>query len=187
MSEIAGHAATLARRHLAEHLPRRWTHVQAVAAKAARLGAELALERDDADLLCAAAWLHDIGYSPDIRDTGFHSLDGARWLLDQGLDYRLAALVAHHSCASYEADGRGLGAELRAEFDREQSAISDALWFADMTTGPDGQDFTAEERLAEIRERYGPDHLVTEFWKAAEQPLLEAIERTKRRLPPQPM
>ncbi|MFG2049209.1 hypothetical protein ACGFIW_17495 [Micromonospora sp. NPDC048935] len=58
---------------------------------------------------------------------------------------------------------------------------SDALWYADMTTGPDGQDFTVMERLAEIRERYGPDDLVTRFWKKAEPALIEAVRRTQAR------
>ncbi|WP_446214699.1 HD domain-containing protein [Micromonospora sp. IBSANI012] len=141
----------------------------------------------DAELLAAAAWLHDIGYAPDVADTGFHSLDGARWLLRQGFSLRLAALVAHHSCASYEADERGLGDALASEFPLETSATSDALWYADMTTGPDGQDFTVQERLAEIRERYGPDDLVTRFWMKAEQPLIEAVRRTQARMASHPM
>ncbi|WP_030491709.1 HD domain-containing protein [Micromonospora chokoriensis] len=178
-------AAAVAHRHLADELPRRWDHVQAVATKAARLGDVLALP--ESSLLVSAAWLHDIGYAASIRDTGFHSLDGARWLLREGFSYRLASLVAHHSCAAYEAEVRGLGIELADEFEREESPVSDALWFADMTTGPDGQDFTAEERLAEIRERYGPDHLVTRFWDDAERPLLEAVKRTEARMSGYPM
>jgi HD superfamily phosphodiesterase len=156
MTEGPEDAACIAESHLAAALPRRWRHVRAVAAKADRLGQ---LVGEDSQLLVAAAWLHDIGYAPDIADTGFHSLDGARWLLCQGFDLRLAGLVAHHSCASYEAAERGLGGALMAEFPLEEFATSDALWFADMTTGPDGQDLTVEERLAEIRERYGPDDL----------------------------
>lgn len=34
-----------------------------------------------------------------------------------------------------------------------------------MTTGPDGQNLSVEDRLAEIRQRYGPDDLVTRFWR----------------------
>jgi len=41
---------------------------------------------------------------------------------------------------------------------------------------------TVEERLAEIRERYGPDDLVTRFWVRAEAPLFEAVHRTEERL-----
>lgn len=184
MSTLSALAAATSQRHLASLLPRRWLHVQAVAAKAEQLGC---LVGDDADLLTAAAWLHDIGYAPDIADTGFHSLDGARWLLRQGFEARLAALVAHHSCAAYEADERGLGQALASEFPREETATSDALWYADMTTGPDGQDLTVDERLAEIRERYGPDDVVTLFWQEAEPTLRDAIRRTQLRMSAQPM
>ncbi|MFE2616963.1 HD domain-containing protein [Micromonospora chalcea] len=83
---------------LAEPIPRRWQHVQAVGAKAERLERRLRVE--DIQILAAAGWLHDIGYSPSIKETGFHALDGARWLVSQGLCPRLASLIAHHSCAS---------------------------------------------------------------------------------------
>lgn len=58
----------------------------------------------------AAAWLHDIGYTPELATTQFHPLDGARYLRDD----RVVNLVAHHSGARYEAAERGLEAELSA-------------------------------------------------------------------------
>jgi hypothetical protein len=73
------------------------------------------------------------------------------------------------------------------EFPQEESATADALWFVDMTTGPNGQDLTVEQRLAEIRERYGPDDVVTRFWRRAEPELVQAVRRTQRRLQAQPM
>ena len=164
-------AAQLAADKLASTLPRRWQHVQAVGTKAAWLGA--VVDPADADLLVSAAWLHDIGYAPDIVDTGLHSLDGARWLVDNGWDRRLAGLVANHSCALYEAAERGLVEVLASEFPQERSAVADALWYADMTTGPDGEDLTPRERLDEIRNRYGPEDVVTRFWRRAEPELLE--------------
>lgn len=94
----------------------------------------------------------------------------------------MCGLVAHHSCAMLEAELRGLDRELRAEFEDEASMVSDALWWADLTTGPDGQLMTFEERTAEIEERYGPDDLVTEFIRAARPRLLAAVERTEERL-----
>src|SRR4029077_17233843 len=45
---------------LQESLPRRWAHVQGVAARARTLALVLGT---DGDLLEAAAWLHDIGYA----------------------------------------------------------------------------------------------------------------------------
>src|SRR5689334_16254458 len=127
-------ARQVAETELAAPLPRRWRHVQAVAAKAARIAS--IVSEPERPTLVAAAWLHDVGYAPSIAVTEFHALDGARWLRDHGWDDRLASLVANHSCATFEADERGFGAELRAEFPAETSALADALWYSDMTTGP---------------------------------------------------
>jgi hypothetical protein len=138
----------------------------------------------DQDLLVAAAWLHDIGYAPEIVDTGFHSLDGARWLREQGQPVRLAALVAYHSCAVFEAAERGLADDLQSEFEDEHSVVTDLLCYADMTTGPNGQSLTADARLAEIRRRYGPHDVVTRFWLKAEPALHEAVARVEAVLQP---
>jgi len=47
----------------------------------------------DGELLVAAALLHDIGYAPDLVDTGFHPIDGARYLLNTDAPTRLVNLV----------------------------------------------------------------------------------------------
>ncbi|RZU73480.1 HD domain-containing protein [Micromonospora kangleipakensis] len=188
MAQLVDTARQTARIKLEVALPRRWGHVQAVAVKARQVAA--AVPEEDRDILVAAAWLHDVGYSPDLVDTGFHSLDGGRWLRREHFDERIAALVAHHSCAWLEAEERGLDETLAQEFPREESAVADALCFADMTTGPDGQDFEVLERLEEIRSRYGPDHLVTRFIIRAEPEMVAAVRRTQSRLHgrvPQPM
>ncbi|WP_245563496.1 HD domain-containing protein [Longispora albida] len=180
MSDFITEARELAETQLAAALPRRWTHVQAVAAKAAWVSTSLPAE--DGAVLIAAAWLHDIGYGPNIAQTGFHPLDGGRWLRQRSVDDRVVRLVAHHSCAWCEAEERGLGVELASEFDREQSETADALWYCDMTTGPDGQDVGVKARLTEIRSRYGPDHVVTRFINRAEPELVGAVRRVEARL-----
>ncbi|MEU4383125.1 HD domain-containing protein [Micromonospora echinofusca] len=180
MADLVDTARKVARELLETPLPRRWSHVQAVATKADRISA--AVPAEDRAVLVASAWLHDVGYSPGLVDTGFHSLDGGRWLRREQFDERIAALVAHHSCAWLEAEERGLGEVLAAEFPREGTAVTDALCFSDMTTGPDGQDFEVLERLAEIRSRYGPEHLVTRFIGRAEPEMVAAVQRTQRRL-----
>lgn len=58
--------------------------------------------------------------------TGFHPLDGARYLRSVGAPDRVVNLVAHHSCALVEAQLRGLADEL-VEFEDEQSPLRDAL------------------------------------------------------------
>ncbi|MEH0821849.1 MULTISPECIES: HD domain-containing protein [unclassified Micromonospora] len=173
-------AAELAHDLLADALPRRWVHVQKVADKATEASSVLAAP--DRPILVAAAWLHDIGYAPGVQFSGLHALDGARWLRRAGWDERVAGLVAYHSCAAFEAEERQLAGQLRAEFRNEESDVTDALWYADMTTGPDGQDFGIMERLAEIRSRYGPDDVVTRFWSRAQPEIVAAVRRMERRL-----
>src|SRR5689334_25333175 len=79
MTTLASWAEQLARALLQEPLPCRWAHSQGVAARARGLAPVLGA---DADLLMAAAWLHDIGYAPGLAVTGLHALDGARYLRD---------------------------------------------------------------------------------------------------------
>jgi hypothetical protein len=172
-------AHELAARYLAESLPSRWSHVQGVAARAWEVADVVADERD---VLVSAAWLHDLGYAPELVETGFHPLDGARYLRRLGADDRLCGLVAHHSAALVEADQRGLVDQLNAEFPREQSSVGDALWYADLTVGPDGESVTVEERLAEIIERYGTGHVVSLSVEKARPELLAAASRTEQRL-----
>lgn len=169
-------AEELARKHLEVPLPRRWAHVQGVAARARALAAILG---DDTDLLEAAAWLHDIGYSPELAESGFHPLDGARYLRDAHFAERvLCSLVAHHSCAVLEAEERGLASELRREFPPPGRVLNDALAYCDMTTDPSGNTISVRDRLAEIRERYGPHSIVTRFTHNAEPCLVASVERT---------
>ena len=127
-------AAQITRKLLMQQLPVRWAHTQRVAAQARSLSPILG---DDADLLEAAAWLHDIGYSPRLAITGFHPLDGARYLRDiEGAANLVCCLVAHHTCAIVEASQRGLAAVLAAEFGRPRPDLDEALTFCDMTSSP---------------------------------------------------
>jgi hypothetical protein len=171
-------AQSMASSHLAADLPQRWRHVQGVARRASQIAPFVTGEDDT--LVCAA-WLHDIGYSPSIAVTGFHPLDGARFLAAAGVSPRLVALVAHHSYAVLEADLRGLAAEL-GDFDDEPGPVRDALWYCDITTSPEGESVAATDRIAEIKHRYGPDHLVTRFITLATPDLLAAVSRTEQLL-----
>jgi HD superfamily phosphodiesterase len=172
-------ASEIAKDLLERPLPRRWAHTQGVARKARTLAPILG---EEADLLEAAAWLHDIGYSPRVAATGFHPLDGARYLRDvEQADDLLCRLVAGHSCAFIEAAQRGLAQELATEFPPAGKLLSEALTYCDMTTTPDGQPVAVASRLAEIRERYGPVHLVSRFIQLAEPHLLGAVREVQAR------
>jgi hypothetical protein len=167
------HAATL----LAD-LGTRWQHVRGVARQAQRVSPALAPE--DRPYLVAAAWLHDIGYAPDLAATAFHPIDGARHVRALGHE-RLARLVAYHLSARWEAEALGLADELAA-FQREDSATADALTYCDMTTSPTGQRTTLADRLAEIAERYGAEHLVVRCLQRAHDHLASTVERTEERM-----
>jgi hypothetical protein len=131
-----------------------------VARRAAAIGHVL---NGQAGVVEAAAWLHDIGYSQPLVTSGFHPLDGARYLRDRGFGERpLWTLVAHHTCALVEAEERGVAGVLAAEFpigDVGPFTIA-ALTYCDMTIGPDGQPVDVDQRIAEILTRYPPDHVV---------------------------
>jgi hypothetical protein len=173
-------AEQTARHLLQDPLPRRWAHVQGVAAAARTLAPVLDA---DADLVTAAAWLHDIGYAPALAVTGFHPLDGARYLRDvEHADSVLCSLVAHHSGAMTEAAERGLDDELAREFSPARADLADALTYCDMTTSPDGCRLPVEQRLAEIRARYEPGHPVSRAIARSSPELSGAVTRVTRRL-----
>jgi hypothetical protein len=156
----------------------RWSHVQAVAAQARRVSAALAPE--DRPYLIAAAWLHDVGYAPTLDRLGFHPVDGARYVRQQGQE-RLASLVAYHSGARFEAEERGL-VDALAEFEPEDGPLLDAPTYADMTTDPAGQRVDLEERIAEILERHPPGDPVHRAIRRSHPVLREAVHRTRARL-----
>ena len=179
MNTLASWAEPPAQGLLQEPLPRRWAHVQGVAARARGLAPVLGA---DADLLEAAAWLHDIGYAPGLATTGLHQLDGALYLRDaQHADALLCRLVAHHSCAIIEAGERGLADVLSREFEPAPDALSSVLTCCDMTTSPDGEPVPAERRLAEIQDRYGPGHLVCRSIQRATPMNLGAVKQVNDR------
>ncbi|WP_435131452.1 HD domain-containing protein [Actinacidiphila sp. bgisy144] len=174
-------AWSVAESELAEALPRRWAHSQGVAARAEGL-AELLGEQ--AALLRSAAVLHDVGYAPRLAVTGFHPLDGARFLRDQHTaDDRLTRLVANHSFALLEAEERGLRETLEDEFPLlKDQLLVDALVYCDMTTTPGGEPTTAGERVAEIVGRYGADSIVGRFIRRAEPEIVAAVGRIEKGL-----
>ncbi len=179
MQTIASWAQDLARTLLADALPRRWAHVQGVAARARSLAPAIG---PDTGLLEAAAWLHDIGYLPELAATGLHGLDGARYLRDvQHAEPMLCRLVAHHSCAVIEAEERGLAHVLTREFAPPPQPLADALTFCDMTTSPNGEPVHVHNRLAEIHDRYGSGHLVSRSIRRATPLILEAVGQVNAR------
>jgi HD domain len=175
-------ARDLARRLLAEPLPRRWAHTQGVARKADSIAH---IVGEDANLLICAAWLHDVGYAPGLAKTGFHPLDGARYLRDiEKTDDRLCRLVANHSHAIVEAHNRGLAEELADEFPSADGLVVDALTYCDMTTSPEGESVSVEARLLEISLRYGAGDIVAESITEARPQIIRSVHTFAGRLSP---
>jgi predicted hydrolase (HD superfamily) len=168
-------ARELARRLLADSLPRRWAHTQGVGRKAESIAHVVG---DEADILIGAAWLHDIGYAPGLTKTGFHPLDGARYLRDvEKTDDPICRLVAHHSCAIIEARNRELAAELAAEFPAVDGLLADALTFCDMTISPDGDTVDVETRLREILLRYDTADIVAKSVREAWPQIVGSVRK----------
>ena len=79
---LTGWAAAEAEAQL-NALPEKWLHTRKVADHARWAAA--GVRPDDRDVLVAAAYLHDIGCADGVVDSGFHALDGARYLRRYGL------------------------------------------------------------------------------------------------------
>jgi hypothetical protein len=131
--------------------------------------------RSELDVLLATAYLHDVGYTPELARTGFHPLDGASFLRRLGRE-RLACLVAHHSGARAEAEERGLLDQHEA-FAEERSLVADALTYCDLRTDADGAWIAASARLAEIVARYGDRDPVGRAISRSRGELLERVRR----------
>ena len=83
--------------------------------------------------------------------------------------------------AAVEAEIRELSCEL-AVFSDRGGVVRDALWYCDLTTTPDGQETNVRDRISEIRDRYGPGIMMTQFVNTAEPILLGAVNRRLGRL-----
>lgn len=134
----------------------------------------------DRSALVVAAWLHDIGYAPELRRIGLHQLDGAAYLSRLAVPARVICLVAHHSEARFEITLRGFGDELN-RYEREEFWTSGALTYYDLTTGPAGRRMTFEERVTEVEGRYGEGEIVRALRQARPR-LAAAMARTEERL-----
>ena len=169
----------LAKRLLGADLPGRYEHVLGVARRSAELVDALDLQ---GEMLVSAAWLHDIGYAPEAVKTGFHPLDGAMLLSALGYGQHMVSLVAFHSGARIEAELRGLLDVLLTGFGEPDANQLELLTYCDMTTGPNGESVTIDRRIEDIRERYGPDHIVFEAIKRAEPGLRSSVTAVEKRL-----
>ena len=158
-------------------LGRRWAHVQGVGRLAESLAARGAVSAD----VVAAAWLHDVGYAPTVVRTGFHPLDGARFLQEQGAAPGVVSIVAWHTGARFEAEERGLIDELEALPSADRDEL-DALTLIDLVVGPGGELTTPERRVDEILSRYAEGDPVHRAVTRSRPELLASAARARANL-----
>lgn len=171
-----GAAHELVREHLSG-AGDRWLHVDAVGRAAERLaaaGGQLSPR------LVTAAWLHDLGYAESVRVSGFHPLDGARYLDKNGAPPAVVSLVAYHSGAEYEAEERGLADEL-SEIPRPDRDDLAVLTLLDFTNGPTGESTTVAERIDEILSRYDESDPVHRAVTRSRQAIMASCARASER------
>ena len=111
----------------------------------------------DVDLAYRSALLHDIGYAEGLIDTGFHPIDGARYLEKAGFP-DIASFIVCHSNSPEQAVIKGL-----PEIDISENLIADLITYWDVQVMQGGECVPYAERLADIKERHGVDSAV---WKA---------------------
>lgn len=163
---------------LADRLPQRWQHSLGVLRVARRIAPGLG---DRAELLAAAAILHDVGYAPEAIDTHQHMIDGGRFLRSRGVDDRICVTVAHHTSSPWEARELGLDGAL-GDFVVSEPELIDAITYCDLSAGPTGNDVHPSDRLDEVLARYGKDHVVFRAVSAARPHLMEMCARVESRV-----
>lgn len=169
-------AKELSRSYLGDLRPR-WDHVRAVGWCAEDLIERCGLP----ERVAIAAWLHDVGYSPELAVSGFHPLDGAQFLTAQGVPAEVVRLVAWHTGAGFEATERGLLGQLE-QIAQPAVVELDALTMIDLATSPVGEAVLDVDRIAEILSRYEDGHPVHDAVAASRDWLLASSARAKRAL-----
>lgn len=171
-------ARDLARKLLRKSRSGRWLHTQGVAGRASELAGTVRKPRRTA--LIVAAWLHDIGYAPDLRETGFPPLDGALYLQEHDWDDDIVDLVAHHTGARLVPVKKGVRSALDY-FDFGDSDITDALTYANLTVSARGKRMKVADRLADAHKRHGTKTSKAQR-EVRDKYLLEVAGRVESRL-----
>ncbi len=116
----------------AGHLPR-LAHMRDAASFAGDFADSFGLPGDHAALLVRSSLLHDVGYAPALRRFGYHPLDGAVFLVEQGEHPWVVEGVLRHSWAGRKA---GLDSAVTDQYARRQP-LSEAAWLVRAVTVAD--------------------------------------------------
>ena len=156
--------------------PDRRLHLQAVAAPADEL--RPAVPVADGSLLGTAAWLHDIGYSPALRETGFRWTEPGTWP-EPGIRWPRwwPITPAPGSWPRFGGWSRSWQGSRSS-----RTLLTDALTYADQTVGPRGERLSVADRLDEAVRRHGPDAPTSLAAPRRDPYIYVAAERTEARL-----
>jgi len=148
-------------------------HVAVEALRARDYTARLRLSDDERALCEVCALAHDLGKVDALRTTGtdFHPIDGAAFAVACG-EPRLAALIAHHSGARYEAALRGL----TIPYPYEDSIVNQIVAVVDASTLQSGLVVPIVERLRDIVDRHGPESPPVRAMQAFWPELVAAVQ-----------
>lgn len=109
--------------------------------------------------------LHDIGYSDELKITGFHPLDGALFCTNLGCGSEVLLPVMYHSGAMNEV--RLSNSPFLTIYEKCKLFINETItekidWlsYCDMTTSSKGEDVTIDERMSDIFSRYDEMNIV---------------------------
>lgn len=134
--------------------PQRVLHILKIAHQVRESAIKLGLKGADLDFADCAALLHDIGYWKPIAITGFHPIDGARFLEQQG-EHNLASLIVGHSCSVEEGELLGF-----TEIKFSSDIIAKLITYWDVQVKQGGEVVSYKERFTDIISRYGADSIV---------------------------
>lgn len=148
-------------RDLAEHLLGRDSaahlHSQGAAGRAKAIERHLLGPWRQA--LVPAAWLHEIGQSAQVTQTGCAPLDAARYLRYLGWDPEICRLVAWQGAGYARANQLGLTDMLESEFAEPEVGAYAAINWTHLTTAPDGARRSVDIGLEAMLNGDGTDHL----------------------------
>ena len=159
--------------HFLKDLPDRHAHSLRVYQNVGMFMDTITMHPDKKKSILLAALLHDIGYSPDLRSSGFHPFDGYIYLHENGWDFEVTSLVLGHSFA------RELSATQSPElyhiyYQKEKfldTELLTILSLADFTAGPTGNLVTLSDRVNDIVNRYGEESPISKHALLAKRSL----------------
>lgn len=108
----------------------------------------------DPNIAQCIGMLHDIGYTDRIKTSGFHALDGYNHLLK--IDKTAAERIALHTSTPEEAALRNIAIPKI-----KQDLYAVLLSYADARVMGNGKVVSFDERLQDIINRYGEEHVVS--------------------------